>query len=399
MDFSDNFRGITSSLVSLQKEEEAYKNKVEQNSFNLSEGFKTLLGIEEKQQIKHEVSQETQKKYDARDVADRVMKNLIQQESGGKHTDEGGNLITSPIGARGITQIMPATAKNPGYGITPLKNNSKEEYLRFGKEYLEKMIYIFDNTEQGIAAYNAGPAAIHRAISKAGRTGRDWKDFIPKETKDYLNKVHPDEQKLPITSVLGVRGKLDTPTSILDMAIDRFTHGEAILTGKPIVASLKEQMKNPDLGDFLPGGGAVGIIKQAGSGILHMPTSVLKTIRDINRNIVPKSKEELLAVTNSIKQEGIKNPIIVTVSTKDGRAYITNGNTRVTVADNLNLPNVPVKLEKTSVPFTKEQLQKSRPIEELGISLKDIPEKQITKEVIEDRKELIKLLNTTFITK
>lgn len=101
-----------------------------------------------------------------------IFTRLLKQESGGRHTDESGNLITSPAGARGITQLMPSTARKPGYGIAPVKDQSEEEYLRVGKEYLTKMYEKFGDWEKALAAYNAGVGNVTKAISKAERFGR-----------------------------------------------------------------------------------------------------------------------------------------------------------------------------------------------------------------------------------
>lgn len=120
---------------------------------------------------------------------DRVFRNLIQQESGGRHTDKTGGLTTSPVGALGITQVMPKTGKNPGYGIQPLQNDSEEEYIRFGRDYLNAMLTEFDgNYEQALAAYNAGAASVKKAVQ---RGGAQWKDFLPKkqETIPYVRNI------------------------------------------------------------------------------------------------------------------------------------------------------------------------------------------------------------------
>ena len=47
----------------------------------------------------------------------------------------------SPAGAVGIAQIMPATARDPGYGITPISDlRDPESSLRFGAQYMRAML-------------------------------------------------------------------------------------------------------------------------------------------------------------------------------------------------------------------------------------------------------------------
>jgi hypothetical protein len=115
---------------------------------------------------------------------------LVNTESGFKHLDENGNLLTSSKGAQGITQVLPKTGGDPGYGVTPIQNNSPDEYLRFGKDYLNAMMKNFHgNAEQAVAAYNAGPGRIQKAVDRAQRTGGDWKLYIPDETRKYVTKI------------------------------------------------------------------------------------------------------------------------------------------------------------------------------------------------------------------
>lgn len=121
---------------------------------------------------------------------DTVFDKLILTESGGKHLDEKGNLVTSKVGAQGITQLMQKTAKKPGYGINPVKDSSEEEYRRVGKEYLQALHKKFDGDwEKTLAAYNWGVGKVSTAISKAERFGEDWKEQLPTETKKYLDKI------------------------------------------------------------------------------------------------------------------------------------------------------------------------------------------------------------------
>lgn len=127
-----------------------------------------------------------------------LMPALIQQESGGRHTDENGNLITSPAGARGIAQIMPATGRQPGFGVRPLQNDSEEEHIRFATDYLAALLKHFKGDDRkALAAYNAGVGAIERAV-KAG--GDDWLNFTNDETRNYVPGVLTKEQSGPLAS-------------------------------------------------------------------------------------------------------------------------------------------------------------------------------------------------------
>lgn len=116
-----------------------------------------------------------------------VFERVIQVESRGKHTTADGKLTTSPVGAKGITQIMPATGKKPGYGIAPLKDESEAEYLRVGKSLLKAYTEEFGgDIEKGLAAYNWGIGNMKRAVSKHGA---EWKNALPSETANYLKKT------------------------------------------------------------------------------------------------------------------------------------------------------------------------------------------------------------------
>lgn len=101
-------------------------------------------------------------------IAEKLLPRVIQVESGGDS-----NAVSSK-GAQGITQIMPATGVNPGYGIKPLQNNSDEERMRFTKDYLTTSLGIFNgDVEKAIASYNQG-------INGVQQNGID---------KSYVNKV------------------------------------------------------------------------------------------------------------------------------------------------------------------------------------------------------------------
>jgi len=91
-------------------------------------------------------------------VSDSLLHAVMMQESGGNP-----NAVSSK-GARGLYQIMDATARNPGFGVEPLRNNSITDQERFAKDYLGAMLERYDgNLPVSLAAYNAGPGAVDKA--------------------------------------------------------------------------------------------------------------------------------------------------------------------------------------------------------------------------------------------
>lgn len=116
---------------------------------------------------------------DSESQATSLLDALIQQESGGKHRDSKGNLIRNKkSGALGITQILPSTGANPGYGVKPLQNDSEAEYRRFGAEYLAAMLKLFGgDRSKALAAYNFGPGNVSKGSA------------YPQETLDYVSRI------------------------------------------------------------------------------------------------------------------------------------------------------------------------------------------------------------------
>jgi soluble lytic murein transglycosylase-like protein len=115
----------------------------------------------------------------------RLANAVKQIESGGNRYGKDGALLTSPKGAQGEMQVMPGTATDPGFGVTPAANNSPEELARVGRDYLGAMTQRYGgDTDKALAAYNAGPGAVDKAL----KFGDDWKSHLPQETQDYIVK-------------------------------------------------------------------------------------------------------------------------------------------------------------------------------------------------------------------
>lgn len=100
-------------------------------------------------------------------------------ESGGK------NNVVSPKGASAAWQVMPNTAKDPGYGVTPAKDNSPEELNRVGQDYWNAMYNKFGTVSLADIAYNMGPDKTQKWIDG----GSQWAK-LPKETQNYISQTN-----------------------------------------------------------------------------------------------------------------------------------------------------------------------------------------------------------------
>jgi hypothetical protein len=111
-------------------------------------------------------------------VTDDFMRRLIKQESGGNPN------AVSPKGATGLTQVMPSTAVDPGYGVPSIFDLADEQGVDYGsRTESEAARLLFDpdlNLQFGTlyanamskrfggdptltaAAYNAGPGAVEQ---------------------------------------------------------------------------------------------------------------------------------------------------------------------------------------------------------------------------------------------
>jgi len=116
----------------------------------------------------------------------RVPPEAIKQvESGGRPG------LVSSAGAEGTMQVMPNTQKNPGYGVTPARDNSQQELERVGRDYYAAMQKQYGNDTLASIAYNMGPGATDSWLKKGG----NFRD-LPQETRDYIGQVHLATAKL-----------------------------------------------------------------------------------------------------------------------------------------------------------------------------------------------------------
>ena len=115
-------------------------------------------------------------------VTDTAVEAIIQQESRGDPN------AVSKAGAIGLAQIMPKTAKDPGFGVTPVTDPKDPKQARkFIREYFGAMLKRYDGDhEAALVAYNWGPGNADRWVKQGKK-----RDKLPKETRNYVKKLLP----------------------------------------------------------------------------------------------------------------------------------------------------------------------------------------------------------------
>lgn len=136
--------------------------------------------------------------------SERLKRQIMAESSGDERA-------VSPAGARGLLQIMPSTQQDLQdrglipEGLDPF-NPEHSRQMRDAKiNALSELSWIKDPPQKIpevnrlariYASYNAGEGRIKSALEKAKSDGVDiygdpraWFEYIPKETRGYLNKV------------------------------------------------------------------------------------------------------------------------------------------------------------------------------------------------------------------
>jgi Transglycosylase SLT domain/SPOR domain len=152
----------------------------------------------------------------AQRVPHDMLTKLIWQESSFRPR------AVSPVGAQGIAQFMPGTAKERGL-IDPF---DPEQAIPKAAEFIAHLAEQFGNLGLAAAAYNGGPARVaswlagrgelpaetrNYVIAVTGRSAEEWASEV-KEKKDAANENETDGSQtcLQIVATLRVPGRGDT---------------------------------------------------------------------------------------------------------------------------------------------------------------------------------------------
>lgn len=162
------------------------------------------------------------------DMPERWVRGVMQQESGGRMY-EFGQLITSPVGAMGLMQVMPATydelRARYSLGDDPYDPHAN---ILAGTGYLRELYDVY-GAPAFLAAYNAGPRRLDDYLTHNRP--------LPDETRHYVAKIGPslygvqpmrvaDAQnvamnQIPIDIPAGPRYPVQRTTRIAIAAVER----------------------------------------------------------------------------------------------------------------------------------------------------------------------------------
>jgi soluble lytic murein transglycosylase-like protein len=107
------------------------------------------------------------------DIAPRMAFGLVKAESSFR------TKVVSPVGAVGLTQLMPSTARwlVPGTSRRDLMEPGTN--LRVGFTYLRKLIDDFDGDENlALLAYNRGPGTVSRLLARGADPDNGYADKV-----------------------------------------------------------------------------------------------------------------------------------------------------------------------------------------------------------------------------
>jgi soluble lytic murein transglycosylase-like protein len=127
----------------------------------------------------------------ANGLAPALVAGIIRQESAFDPR------ATSPVGARGLMQLMPATAREMTSRLglrTPAAGLYDPDFsIALGSAYIHRLLRGFDgNVELALAGYNGGPNRIRRLWAEAG-PGVELDSFVETlgldESRDYVKRI------------------------------------------------------------------------------------------------------------------------------------------------------------------------------------------------------------------
>lgn len=109
----------------------------------------------------------------AEDIAPRVAFGLVQAESSFR------TKAVSPVGAVGLTQLLPSTARWLVPGTTRSDLMKPETNLRVGFQYLRYLMDKYDGDQKlALTAYNRGPGTVSKLLARGQNPDNGYADKV-----------------------------------------------------------------------------------------------------------------------------------------------------------------------------------------------------------------------------
>ena len=118
-----------------------------------------------------------------------LIKAIIKAESGGKANAQ------SPVGAKGMMQLMDATGKELARKYLPAGEKydpfNREQNIKLGTAYIGELIKKYGDENLALAAYNWGMGNLDKLIARKKTTDiAQLLPSMPKETQNYVTKIN-----------------------------------------------------------------------------------------------------------------------------------------------------------------------------------------------------------------
>lgn len=203
----------------------------------------------------------------------------------------------SRVGAMGLWQFMPYTGKEYGLKINSRVDERKDPVraTKAAAQFLEKLYNRYGDWALALAAYNAGPGRVNKAIKRA-RSKNFWRvrKYLPKETRSYVPgfiaaayicKYHEEHGLHPVLP--------DYQLQVTDIAMvfDAMTFGEiSRITGTPvhIIKELNPSYKLNKIPANADGNFLILPYSSLGTFLAHFSPELMQTHTLSNNTPIPK---------------------------------------------------------------------------------------------------------------